>query len=135
MFLSDNIPILIQLPVSEEYADIYFVHDAHFGSELFDEKKWERLKNIILSDTKAYVCIIGDMMENAIPNSKSDMFSQTHSPAEQREWITQQFKDMSNKILAVVPGNHETPHLFKSLAISSDLSTDDVPTKMGCPLS
>ena len=107
MFLSDNVPILINLPISEEYADIYFVHDLHFGSELFDAKKWEQLKNIILSDKNAYVCFIGDMLENAIPNSKSNVFSQTHCPAEQKEWATQQFKDLATKVLAVVPGNHE----------------------------
>lgn len=107
MFLTDDIPILINLPVSAEYADIYFVHDVHFGSELFDAKKWERLKNLILNDENAYVCIIGDMMENAIPNSKSDMFTQTHSTAEQKEWVTKQFMDLSHKTIAVVPGNHE----------------------------
>ena len=107
MFLSDDIPILIKLPITEEYVDIYFVHDMHFGSELFDEKKWERLKNIILNDEHAYVCIIGDVMENAIPNSKSDMFTQTHSPTEQKEWATEQFKELSPKIIVVVPGNHE----------------------------
>jgi hypothetical protein len=108
MFLSDNIPILINLPISTEYADIYFVHDLHFGSELFDAKKWERLKNIILNDENAYVCIIGHVLENAIPSSKNcDVFSQKHSPAEQKEWATQQFKDLSPKVLVVVPGNHE----------------------------
>lgn len=107
MFLSDNIPILIKLPLSIEYADIYFIHDVHFGSELFDEKKWNKLKNKILNDENAYVCIIGDVLENAIPNSKSDVFTQTRSPAEQKEWAIQQFKDFGTKILAVVPGNHE----------------------------
>lgn len=107
MFLSDNIPIVINFPVSEEYVDIYFIHDMHFGSQLFDEKKWERLKNIILNDEHAYVCIIGDVLENAIPNSKSDIFTQTHSPSEQKEWATKQFKDLSPKIIVVVPGNHE----------------------------
>lgn len=107
MFLSDEIPILIHLPIATEYADIYFVHDLHFGSELFDEKKWEKLKSTILSDDHAYVCVIGDVLENAIPNSKSNVFSQTHTPAEQKEWATQQLKDMASKVLAVVPGNHE----------------------------
>lgn len=107
MFLSDNIPILIKLPLTIEYADIYFIHDIHYGSELFDEKKWKNLKNRILNDDNAYVCIVGDVLENAIPNSKSDVFSQTHGPAEQKEWAIQQFKDFGAKILAVVPGNHE----------------------------
>ena len=107
MFLSDNVPILIKLPITQEYVDIYFVHDLHFGSELFDKKKWEKLKDRILNDDNACVCIIGDVLENAIPNSKSDMFTQTHSPAEQKEWATQQLKDLGSKVIAVVPGNHE----------------------------
>lgn len=113
MFFSDNIPILIELPIEKEYVDIYFIHDIHYGSELFDARKWEKLKNIILTDTNAYVCIIGDAMENAIPGGKSDMFSQTHSPAEQKEWVTQQFKELATKILAVVPGNHESNRTTK----------------------
>jgi predicted MPP superfamily phosphohydrolase len=107
MFLSDDIPILIKLPLTKEYVDIYFVHDLHFGSELFDLKKWNRLKNIILNDDNAYVCFVGDILENAIPNSKGSMFTQTHSPAEQKEWAIQQFKDLAPKTLVVVPGNHE----------------------------
>lgn len=114
MFLSDNIPILINLPVSMEYADIYFVHDIHYGSELFDEKKWEKLKNMILNDDNAYVCIVGDVMENAIPSSKNcDMFSQAHSPAAQKEWATKQLEDLSHKVLVVVPGNHESNRTTK----------------------
>lgn len=107
MFLSDYVPILVKLPNTKEYVDIYFIHDLHFGSELFDEKKWKKLKNIIMNDENAYVCVVGDVLENAIPNSKSNMFLQTHSPVEQKEWATQQFKDLAPKIIAVVPGNHE----------------------------
>ena len=113
MFLNDNIPISIKLPVDQEYVDIYFIHDIHFGSELFNMKKWEALKNIILNDDNCCVCVIGDVMENAIPNSKSDVFTQKFSPAEQKEWATQQLKDLSHKILAVVPGNHENNRTTK----------------------
>jgi hypothetical protein len=90
-----------------DYADIYFLHDVHFGSELFDERKWKSLKKQIQNDYRAYVCWIGDLMENAVPNSKSDMFTQTHSPAQQKEWATQELFDLREKTLAVVPGNHE----------------------------
>jgi len=108
MFLSDNIPIIIKLPITKESVDVYFIHDLHFGNELFDEKKWKKLKNMILSDDNAYVCFVGDIFENAIPSSKHcNVFLQTHSPAEQKEWIIQQFKDLAPKVIAVVPGNHE----------------------------
>lgn len=113
MFLSDNIPIKIKFPIEKEYVDIYFIHDVHFGSELFDMKKWEKLKDIILKDDNNYVCFVGDLMENAIPNSKSDVFTQTHSPAEQKEWVTNQLKDFAHKTLAVVPGNHENNRTTK----------------------
>jgi hypothetical protein len=114
LFLKDDVPVLINLPKELDYADIYFIHDVHFGSPLFDGKKWSLLKDIILGDDRAYVCFVGDMMENAIPNSKSDMFTQTHSPAEQKEWTMQQFKDFANKTLLVVAGNHEKNRTTKA---------------------
>ena len=107
MFLSDFQPIICNLPKELDYADIYFIHDLHFGSELFDDKKWKAFKNKIQNDENAYICWIGDLMENAIPNSKSDIFTQRQSPAEQKEWVTQQLIDLKDKTIAVVPGNHE----------------------------
>lgn len=107
MFLSDFQPIIYTLPKNMKYADIYFIHDLHYGAELFDEKKWQTLKNRIKDDEHALVCWIGDLMENAVPNSKSDMFTQRYSPAEQKEWATEQLFDLRHKTIAVVPGNHE----------------------------
>jgi hypothetical protein len=107
VFLSDYQPIICNLPKELEYADIYFVHDLHFGAELFDEKKWKALKNKIQGDDHAFVCWIGDLMENAVPNSKSDMFTQRYSPADQKEGATQQLFDLRKKTLVVLAGNHE----------------------------
>lgn len=106
MYLPDEIPIICNLPKNKPYVDIYFIHDVHYGSELFDKKRWKALKELILADENAYIMWIGDLMENAIPNSKSDIFSQTHSPAEQKEWVAEQFCHLRNKTLAVVAGNH-----------------------------
>jgi predicted MPP superfamily phosphohydrolase len=114
LFQKDFTPILINLPNDLDYADIYFIHDVHYGSELFDEKKWKNLKNKIAEESKAFVCWVGDLMENAIPNSKSDMFSQKHTPAEQKEWVTEQLRDLSEKTLAVVAGNHEKNRTTKA---------------------
>lgn len=106
MLLPDNLPIICNLPRDLEFADIFFLHDIHFGSELFDEQKWKALKKKIQESDCAYVCWIGDIMENAIPNSKSDMFTQKYSPAQQKEWAAQELFDLRNKTLAVVAGNH-----------------------------
>ena len=106
MFLPDNVPIICNLPKDIPYADIFFLHDIHFGSELFDEQKWKELKKKIQDNDFAYVCWIGDIIENAIPNSKSDMFTQKYSPAQQKEWAAQELFDLRNKTLSVVAGNH-----------------------------
>lgn len=113
MFLPDNKPILCNLPKELPFADIYFVHDVHFGSELFNEQKWKELKKKIQSDDSAYICWIGDLMENAIPNSKSDMFSQKYSPAQQKEWAAQELFDLRKKTISVVSGNHESNRTTK----------------------
>lgn len=117
MFLPDNIPILCNLPKDIGFADIFFLHDIHFGSELFNEQKWKSLKKKIQENDVAYVCWIGDVMENAIPNSKSDVFTQKHSPAEQKEWATQEIFDLRNKTLAVVAGNHERNRTTKTCGL------------------
>lgn len=106
MFLPDKVPIIVNLPKTQEFANIYFIHDVHYGSELFDERKWKALKQKILADDNALVFWIGDLMENAIPNSKSDMFTQKKSPAEQKEWVAEQLVHLASKTVAVVSGNH-----------------------------
>ena len=117
MFLPDETPILFKTKRELPYVDIYFIHDVHYGSELFDDKKWEGIKNKILQDDKAFVCFVGDLMENALPNSKSDMFSQKHSPAEQKEWVIEQLKAFKDKTIAVVPGNHEYNRTTKNCGL------------------
>ena len=106
MFLPDSTPIICKLPIDIEYADIFFLHDIHFGSELFNEQKWKAVKKKIQENDFAYVCWIGDIIENAIPNSKSDMFTQKYSPSQQKEWAAQELFDLRNKTLSVVAGNH-----------------------------
>ena len=114
MFLPDNVPIICNLPRDIEYADIFFLHDIHFGSELFDEQKWKAIKKKIQDNELAYVCWIGDLMENAIPNSKSDVFTQKYSPAQQKEWAAQELFDLRDKTLSVVAGNHEKNRTTKA---------------------
>ena len=117
MFLPDENPILFKTKRELPYVDIYFIHDVHFGSELFDKKKWEGLKAKILQDDRAFVCFIGDLMENALPNSKSATFTQKHSPAEQKEWVIEQLKAFKDKTIAVVPGNHEYNRTTKNCGL------------------
>lgn len=107
MFLDNKIPIVHECPAEWKSATMYFVHDLHYGSELFNDKKWHAFKEMMMNDDHALIFWIGDLMEDAIPDSKSDCLLQTVPPVAQKEFITRQFTDLKDKIVAVVPGNHE----------------------------
>lgn len=105
--LNDYQPILFNTPLEQETAEIYFIHDLHKGSAEHDAKKWDKVKTQILAAPNRYALFIGDMLENAIPGSKSDMFYQTIPPHEQKEWFAEQLYDLADRTVGVVDGNHE----------------------------
>lgn len=100
-------PILFNAPREQGDIEVYFLHDIHVGDPHFDEKRFERLKKEILSEDNKYVVWIGDVMNNAIPNSKTEMFDQVLTPHQQKEWFCDQLSALDGRNIAVVPGNHE----------------------------
>ena len=110
---SDFEPILINTPKEFAYIEVYAIHDLHFGNVAFDPRKWEAVKNEVLSVSNRYVIFVGDMMENAIPGSKSDVFTQTVPPQEQKEFIAKEMHDLADRTIAVVDGNHERNRVTK----------------------
>lgn len=103
----DMKPILFNCPVDVSQIVIYVVHDLHYGNHMFNLDKWKKLKAEIMSRRNHYVIFVGDLMEMAIPGSKSDMFSQTVPPEVQKEWISYELGELKDRIIAVVSGNHE----------------------------
>jgi predicted phosphodiesterase len=104
---SDMTPVLFNCPRDFRSVEIYPIHDLHYGNEQFDLAKWKRLKEEILSQPNRYCVLVGDLMEMAVPNSKSDVFSQTVPPDVQKEWISYEMEQLKERIIAVVGGNHE----------------------------
>lgn len=104
---SDFEPIIVSTPWDNESIKLFCLHDIHKGSKQHDDKKYAAVKRMILSDPTAYCVIVGDMIENAIPGSKSDVFYQSLPPHEQKMWVVDELKDYGSRVLAVVDGNHE----------------------------
>lgn len=102
----ETIPIIVDKPEFDT-IEIYAIHDIHYGNEMFDAHRWNRLCEKILSKPNAFVVFVGDLMENAIPGSKSDVFSQTATPQEQMDFVESVFKQFADRTLAIVDGNHE----------------------------
>ena len=103
----DNTPIIFKTPKDFDNIVIHFVHDLHYGHECFDLQRWNAVKSEILSEPNHYVIWVGDLMENAIPDSKGDVLTQMYSPQDQKEFVIEQFKELKKQTIAIVPGNHE----------------------------
>lgn len=104
--LPETKPILFKTDL--EVIEIIEVCDAHFGNECFNYSKWNNLQRYILEKPNRFIIWNGDLMENAVPGSKSDPLTQTLSPQEQQDMVTECFKKFKDRTLAIVDGNHES---------------------------
>lgn len=92
------------------YADRIEIHpmaDLHIGDAHCDYKGiLERLEHI-KNTPNAYVILDGDLMDTAISTSVGDTYGATLSPMEQLKECVKLFEPIRDRILCVLPGNHE----------------------------
>jgi predicted phosphodiesterase len=105
---SSRVPILINLPEDLEQVEIFIASDIHNGSAEFDEKRWCKFEDLLKQPGK-YVIFAGDQCEYATRSSKSDVYTQTLSPSQQKRWWIEHLKPLAKegKVLCLVDGNHE----------------------------
>ena len=92
------------------YADKIELHpmaDLHIGDIHSDGKIiLERIEHI--KNTENAYCILGgDLMDSAIASSIGDTYGASLQPMEQLKQCVKIFEPIKDKILAVLPGNHE----------------------------
>lgn len=110
---SDYKPIIFNTPREFEEIEIYFAHDVHYGSAQHDRNKWERFKRMVLDKDNRYIIWVGDYCENAVVGSKSDIYTQTAPPWQQKEWLSEQFIQLAERTICIVPGNHENNRITR----------------------
>ena len=105
---SPRVPIQISLPHEMESAEIFFASDMHNGSAQFNEKKWKAFEEAVMQPGK-FVCFVGDQMEYATRQSKSDVYTQQLSPRQQKDWWIEHLRPIvkEGKLVCIVDGNHE----------------------------
>lgn len=86
---------------------LYPVGDWHLGSEQCDTGFISQVIEEIRLNSHAYWVGMGDLMENAIVGSKSDIYTQTLPPREQMDVIVKMLKPIRSKGLFLIGGNHE----------------------------
>ena len=92
------------------YAEVIEIHpmaDLHIGDNSSDFKLiMERIEHI-KNTPNAYCVLDGDLMDTAIASSIGDTYGANLQPMEQLKQCVKIFEPIKDKILAVLPGNHE----------------------------
>lgn len=107
--LDDFLPIKIKLD-EKTYRDgitIVPLGDVHYGSKEFNAVRWHNAIKRIQDDENCFAVLVGDMIDNGVKSSVSNVYEQTCSPRVQKEWLADELKPIRDKILAAVGGNHE----------------------------
>ena len=92
--------------LSKEAVTIIPLSDLHVGHPQARLNKLKEVLEHIRTTPNCYTVLIGDLAETATKSSKGDAYT-TWSPQKELEWLIDEFKPIKDKILGVVPGNHE----------------------------
>lgn len=87
--------------------ELYPLCDLHIGDPKTDEKAFFEFVKFILSEENRYITIQGDLMNNAIKSSVSNVYNENRNPHEQKKWLVHHLLPLKDRILCYVPGNHE----------------------------
>lgn len=113
-------PIKVELSQESNNIQLYVLSDVHIGDPCADLKLLEQVINKIKETPDMYVILLGDILNTAIVNSKSDIYSETFNMAKAQETALKYLLPIKDKILAMTPGNHEN-RVWKSVGLDVSL--------------
>jgi predicted phosphodiesterase len=90
-----------------EWIEIHPLSDLHIGDRHCDYKSILERIEYIKKTPNAYCILDGDLMDMAISSSVGDTYGASIQPMEQLKHCVRLFEPIKDKILAVLPGNHE----------------------------
>ena len=96
-----------------EWIEIHPLSDLHIGDRHCDYKSILERIEYIKKTPNAYCILDGDLMDMAISSSVGDTYGAGIQPMEQLKHCVRLFEPIKDKILAVLPGNHEH-RIYKS---------------------
>ena len=104
--------VVIRRDLSADFDEIklYAIADLHWADPNSNHKRI--MEDIaFIRDTPNVFCVLnGDLMNCAIKSSISDCYGETLSPMQELAKCVEIFAPITDKIICVVPGNHEERH-------------------------
>lgn len=98
----------VKVDLSENLTKVYIdiLSDLHIGDPLCDLENVKARINKIAKNEECYAILNGDLLNMALKDSKSDVYS-SFSPMEELELLIELLAPIKDKILCVQTGNHE----------------------------
>lgn len=87
--------------------EIHVLSDWHIGDSMSDFKLIQQTLEHIKNTPNAFVMLNGDLMDTAICSSIGDTYGANLQPMEQLKTCVKLFEPIKDKILCILPGNHE----------------------------
>jgi len=81
--------------------------DVHLGAEGSAWQQFYQLIDTIKSEPDTYVTLQGDLIDNGLKNSVMNVYRATMRPYEQKREMAKALEPIRDKILCIIPGNHE----------------------------
>lgn len=99
--------IKVDLDRACQMIELVPIADAHIGDPLCDMELLKREIDYVKNNTNAYAVLNGDLLNNAIKSSVSDVYAERVSPMDQLKIAVELITPIKDKILCVTSGNHE----------------------------
>ena len=121
-----------EVELGNEHDSYYILplSDLHVGDLHFNERKFIGYRDWILNNQNAYCFLNGDILNTALKDSKSDVYS-SMPPGKEIEKAINLLLPIRDRILTSVAGNHERRHYIST---GIDLS-EILAYKLGCHYS
>lgn len=118
-------------PNDMEYLTLYPISDVHWGAKECMEKQFQAYLKQISEDPSAAVLIAGDLINNGIKSSVTNVYEEKYTPHQQKKDMIELLDIVKDKIVAGVRGNHE----YRQVKETSTDVMDDIFSKLrleGC---
>ena len=119
--MRDNFEMIIRHFPTNEGITIIPVSDVHLGAQECYEKDWDKFCRDLLDSKNTYVVLVGDLVNNGIKSSVTNVYEERMRPKEQKSRMVRNLTPIRERILCAVSGNHEARNLRE---VDNDITYD-----------
>lgn len=100
-------PIKHNIETERNNIKLYVLSDLHLGDAGADIPLIRKTIEFVKNTPDMYVVLLGDILNVALKNSKSDIYTEVLTVADAQKLAIELLTPIKDRILAITPGNHE----------------------------